>query len=220
MEGTEVKIIAGVVIGSLVLIGGIALLGSTVGPKDTVDPTTVIGPAHHTKGASSEDAQVAIVEFSDFQCPACKAAFPTIEQIVGEYSNSVRFVYRHFPLLTIHPNAQPAAYASEAAGEQEKFWEAHDWLFENQSTWEEADNVDGEYFYQQFGAELELEKEQFLSDYKKGELRQRVSDDFSAGRGLGVDSTPTFFVNGERVKGGLTVEEWKRIIEDALNTNP
>ncbi len=207
MQGTELKLIVGVVLGSLLLIAGVAWLGAKVGPKESVvDPSAIIGPAYHTRGASGEQAKITIVEFSDFQCPACGAAFPVAKRVVGEYSDRVRLVYRHFPLITIHPNAQSAAYAAEAAGVQDKFWEAHDWLFENQDTWKDAD-VSAEYFFDQFGTQLKLDKDKFVADFEDPKLRQRVADDFSAGRGFNVNSTPTFFVYGERVVGALSYDE-------------
>lgn len=209
----EVKLIGAVVVVSLALIAGIAVLGSGVGPQDTVDPQAVIGTNPRVKGASTEDASVTIVEFSDFQCPACASAHPALKQVLDENADTVALIYRHFPLLNIHPNAQAAAYAAEAAGEQGQFWEAHDWLFENQSQWEEAE-VSAEYFYDQLGEELGLDRDQFLADYEKDELRQKVADDFAAGREFDVSSTPTFFVNGKRVTGAQTVEQWQDLIAE------
>lgn len=214
MESTDVKIIGGVVLGSLLLIAAIAFLGSSAGPKDSIDPAAAVGDAAHVKGVQGEGAPATIVEFADFQCPACAAAHPAVKQMVKENSDTVRYIFRHFPLVNIHPNAQPAAYAAEAAGKQNKFWEVHDWLFENQKEWGEAE-VSAEYFYEEFGEEFELEKDQFVSDFDSEEVRQPVADDFAAGRELDVTSTPTFFVNGKRVTGVQSADDWGRLLQEA-----
>lgn len=214
MESTDLKIIGGVVVGSLVLIAAIAFLGSSVGPQDSVDPAAAVGDNPHVLGVQDDSAPATIVEFADFQCPACASAHPAVKQMIQQNQDRVRYIFRHFPLLNIHPNAQPAAYAAEAAGQQDKFWEVHDWLFKNQKTWEEAE-VSAEYFYEKFGEEFKLEKEQFMTDFDSEEVRQKVADDFAAGRELDVTSTPTFFVNGQRVTGVQSVKDWENLIAES-----
>jgi protein-disulfide isomerase len=102
------------------------------GSFDPVQKVVAVGSAS-TKGPG--DAKVTIVEYSDFQCPYCARAFPTVQQILSEYGNKVQFVYKHYPLISIHPRAQITAEASECAKDQGKFWEFHDALFQNQTDW-------------------------------------------------------------------------------------
>lgn len=199
----EIKLSIGVIIGSLLLIAGIVFLARLVDTPDQVEVQETIGSAQHFKG--NRDADITIVEFSDFQCPSCKAADPVIAQFVEDYGDQVNFVYRHFPLPS-HDNARPASYASVAAGQQDKFWEVHNWLFENQMSWGEAE-VDAEYFYDEFGEELALDREKFIQDYASDSVREIVSDDLAAGRALGVNATPSFFINGEKHAGVLSYDE-------------
>lgn len=216
MEDINLKIVGGVVIGSLFLIALIAFLGARSGPADIVEVSLTVGENPHVRGITTTDAPVTVVEFADFQCPACAAAHPEVKQMLAENSDSVRYVFRHFPLASLHPNAQPAAYAAEAAGKQGKFWEVHDWLFENQDHWKDAE-ASAEYFYTEFGEKFELDKEQFTADFASEEVRQKVADDFAAGRELNVSSTPTFFVNGKRVTGAQTASQWSQLIKNARN---
>ena len=138
----------------------------------------VIGP---------NDAEVTIVEFSDFECPYCADAVATINEILERYPQ-VRFVYRHFPLTGIHSNAFGAAEATECAGEQGKFWEMHDTLFANQ--------IDlGEKGRQTYAVVLGLNMDQFNDCITRGRMRTAIEQDIADGEKYGVNSTPTFFVN-------------------------
>lgn len=151
-----------------------------------------------SKGAT-ESAQVTLVEYADFQCPACKQSTGMIDQALADYGDQVRFVFKHFP-LSFHQNAKSAAIAAEAAGRQDKFWEMHDLLFERQGEWSplgvgEARNKFGEYAQQ-----LGLNVQQFTADMDDSELSQLVDSQTNEGNQLGVMGTPTFFVNGKRVE--------------------
>jgi protein-disulfide isomerase len=161
------------------------------------------GPA---KGPSS--APVTLVEFSDFQCPACALLRPTIDQVADKYGDKVRVVYRQFP-LNIHPQAPKAAEASLCANEQGKFWELHDAMFGNQ----QALGVDQ---LKASAASLGLKGEAFNACLDSGKYAAQVTADFNDGLAAGVNSTPSTFVNGRLVKGAADLAEISRVIDDEL----
>jgi protein-disulfide isomerase len=133
-------------------------------------------------------AKVTIVEFSDFQCPHCGAAHPELVRMLREFEGNVRLVYRYFPLSN-HSRALPAARAAEAARLQGKFWEMHDLLFENQRTLEDAD-------LEKFAKQLGLDVAKFQADMRSDEVDKRVQSDRELGQKLGIEATPSFFING------------------------
>lgn len=147
------------------------------------------------KGA--ESAKVTIIEYSDFECPACAAAAPLIKDLLSEYGNDVRFVYRHFPLPS-HRNSEVAAYAAEAAGEQGKFFEMHDLLFEKQDEWRAGDPTGK---FREYAALLGLDTEKFVVDMNSGEVKSKVAADKASAYGARINATPTFFVNGKSIVG-------------------
>ncbi len=158
------------------------------------------------KGPGS--AKVTLVEFSDFQCPACGAAYPTLKTLSGEYSDRVKFVYRDFPLTQIHPYAQKAAEAANCALEQEKFWEYHDMLFENQESLQVAQ-------LKQYAVSLGLDAEQFNSCLDSAKYANEVASDQSDGIRFGVNGTPTFFINGTKYSN-MSYAQFKGIIDAEL----
>lgn len=149
----------------------------------------------HVKGGAS--APVTLIEYSDFQCPACSAFQPIIENVLATYGDNVQFAYRHFPLYTIHANAEKAAQASEAAAMQGKFWEMHDLLFDRQADWESL--VDTTAMFVAYADLLELDTEQFSRDLASDAVRDRVKTDVNSGNAAGINSTPTFYLNGSAV---------------------
>ena len=141
--------------------------------------------------AGPDDAPVTLVEYGDYECPHCGAAYPILKAVQRELGSRLRFIFRNFPLVEQHPHAQQAAEAAEAAAAQGKFWEMHDMLFEHQEALETADLVG----YAQI---LELDAERVARELAAGTYTKRVRDDFMSGVRSGVNGTPTFFVNGER----------------------
>ncbi len=160
----------------------------------------VIGPAN---------APVTLIEYSDFQCPFCSRIFPTLQQVVKEYGNKVRFVYRHFPLTSIHPYAQKAAEASECAAEQGKFWQFHDLVFSNQ----EQLNLEQ---LKTWGKQLGLNTSKYNDCIDSGKYAKRVQTDMQEGEQKGVSGTPATFINGQLVSGALPFESFKQIIDQAI----
>jgi protein-disulfide isomerase len=162
------------------------------------------------------NAKVTLVEYSDFQCPACAAYAPLVAQLMKEHGDNLRLAYRHFPLPQ-HPNARVAAIAAEAAGRQGKFFEMHDMLFELQREW--VSSVDPAVQFLTYAQVLGLDKVRFSADSVSQETRAKIDADFAAGRNLGIRGTPTFFLNGKLVANPRNYEEFKSLIENELNNS-
>jgi protein-disulfide isomerase len=157
------------------------------------------------------DAPVTIVEFSDYQCPFCKRAEPTVLELRKKYGDQVRFVYRHFPLDQIHARARPAAEAALCANEQGKFWEFHEKIFAG-SGLEDADIL-------AYGQAAGLDAEKFKACVAERRFKDKVDEDAKAGREAGVSGTPAFFVNGIMLSGAKPIEEFSAVIDRELK-NP
>ena len=152
-----------------------------------------VGPDDHIQG--SETAPLTLVEYGDYQCPYCAAAHVNVRLVQDQLGPRLRFVFRNFPLTQVHPLAELAAEAAEAAGAQGKFWQMHDALYENQPALSPELIV-------ALAQGLGLDMERFNEDLASGRFRERVKRDFMGGVRSGVAGTPTFFINGERYEGG------------------
>jgi protein-disulfide isomerase len=190
----ETKVFIGITIGTLLLVfAAIFFLSRPAKQAEALPKSSLILDTTHIKGEASASAY--LVEFSDFQCPACKAIQPYVEQILSTYKDSLLFAYRHYPLPQ-HPYARKAAEAAEAAGAQGKFFEMAERLFaiDNQENLSDdfvlsaAKSIDG------------LDLATFQSDWKSGKFASRVATDETAGNALGINATPTFFLNGRKLE--------------------
>lgn len=161
----------------------------------------------HVRG--NKEAEVVLIEYADFQCPYCARAHKALASLQQQHGERVTLVVRHLPLTDLHPFAQPAAEAAEAAGAQGRFWEMHDALFENQGTLDEGalpGLADG----------LQLDGERFRADLEDGKHRARVEGDVREAHAAGASGTPTFFINGERYRGDSDQGSLAEAIEGAL----
>ncbi len=197
----NIPLLIGTIVGTFLMIFGVAFFfsGKTEQEQSAaqVDPVQLVADA--SKSVGSESAPVTIVEFSDFQCPACKSSQSLLKQLLSQKGESIRMVYKHFPLTDIHPNAQLAAQAAEAAQGMGKFWEFHDVLFEKQDEW--AKITDKKTLINQFATyaeNLKLDKRQFLERIESQTSIQAVKKDQELGTSVKVEGTPTFFVNGQK----------------------
>jgi len=143
----------------------------------------------HVRGPN--DARVTLVEYGDFECPHCGRAHGVLNRIQDEMGPQLRLVFRHFPLTSIHPHAEAAALAAEAAAVQDKFWEMHDILFEHQEALEDADLL-------KYAESLDLDAAKFSRSLRSREFLARVKGDILSGVRSGVNGTPTFFIDGVR----------------------
>ena len=143
----------------------------------------------HIQG--NKNAPIELVQYGDYQCPHCGHAFPIIKSIQKKLGNNLKFVFRNFPLSEVHPNAVNAAVAAEAASAQNKFWEMHDVIYENQQYLSDVDLV-------KYAAKIGLDLEQFETDFETPQFLERVESDFESGVRSGVSGTPSFFINDEK----------------------
>ncbi len=143
------------------------------------------------------EAPVELVEFSDLQCPACASYHPYIMRFLKIYQGKLRFVYRHFPLISIHPQSPLAALAAEAAGKQGRFFEMVELLFEKQKEWGAV--REPRPLFIDYAKQLGLDIQKFQEDLFDEELARKVNADLTEAREKGLNSTPSFFINGERV---------------------
>jgi protein-disulfide isomerase len=166
-----------------------------------------VGRRDHVRGPAT--APVTLLEYGDYECPFCGAAHPVVEQVAQVMGDQLRFAYRHFPLSQIHPHAQQAAEAAEAAGAQDRFWEMHDLLFEHQDRLAARDLLS-------YASALGLDVARFAIELNTHTHAPRVREDFLSGVRSGVNGTPTFFVNGLRHNGGYDLESLLTALTAAL----
>lgn len=151
---------------------------------------------NHTKGQDS--ANVTLVEYGDYECPVCGSFEPAVEQVYAKYSDKIRFQFRNLPLTQIHPNAFAAARAAEAASIQNKFWEMHDLLYQNQSAWVSASNP--QTYFDTYAAQLQLNVTKFDQDYAGEQVNNAINADLAAFNKTGDEmATPTFYLDGTKL---------------------
>lgn len=155
-----------------------------------------------------QKAVVTLVEYGDYECPYCGQAYPVVNQLMDMFETILRLAYRHFPLTTVHPHAQQAAEAAEAAGAQDQFWEMHSMLYENQDALDEESLLE-------YADDLGLSVEQFASDLAEHRHAPKIQEDVTSGIRSGVNGTPTFFINGLRHDGSFDLETLAAAITDA-----
>ncbi|MFA6533183.1 MAG: thioredoxin domain-containing protein [Patescibacteria group bacterium] len=191
------------IFGTFLLLFGVYKLVNQ--PTQTDFPQTKqIKAEDHIKWRTDKDSKNILVEYSDFQCPSCKNVHDIFKTI--EASNSpdfgitknITFIFRYFPLYQIHDKAYLSAYAAEAAGIQGKFWEMSDLLFTNQTAWSTSNDPLKEYFLG-YAKQLQLNVDQFSKDINSGKVKDRINQDLLEAGQIGIDSTPTFFLNGKKV---------------------
>jgi protein-disulfide isomerase len=193
------------------------------GQKGTNTPTNGNGAvSNHVEGLGQ--AHVTLVEYGDYECPYCGQYYPVVKQIQQQYANQITFQFRNFPLTSIHPNAFAGARAAEAASLQGKFWQMHDLLYEQNeeyyqsnetySTWVGASNPQP--FFDQYAKDLGLNLTKFNQDYSSNEVNGTINADLAAGTKLGVDATPSFYLDGKQINVGENVSQFQTLINAAI----
>lgn len=172
------------------------------------------GIADHVLG--NKDAKVIIIEYGDYECPGCGAFAPVMSQVSAKYGDSIAFVFRNFPLSSIHPNARAAAAAAESAGLQGKYWEMHDKLYDNQQNWENLNGKQRTDTFASYATTLGLDKDKFIAGLTSDQVIKKIDFDIALGDKVGVNATPTVFVNGK--KADQSVKDGKLVT--ANNTDP
>ncbi len=193
-----------------IFAGGIYLFTKTPTKKTAGVDNTILSPeGSHKTGHGS----VALVEFGDYQCPACGVYSPLVKELLTEFDGKMTFVFRNFPLPQ-HQNAKVSSNAAEAAGLQGKFWEMHDKIYETQSEWSTSENAKD--IFIGYAKSLGLNVEQFKKDIDSDAVRKIVEKDTADATLLNVNSTPTFYINQVKIALPGTYKEFKTLIEDAI----
>lgn len=210
---------SGKIIGTIVVLGILGLIIWAVSGKTSSTP---VGNANdvrtedHIKGLTT--APVTLIEYSDFQCPACAAYFSVVKQLEEAFPKDLRVVYRHYPLTQVHQNALGASLATEAAAKQNKFWEMHDVLFSRQRDWSTLSNPTDKFL--EYAKELGMNEAQFTTDTASNESKDRIKADQSLANRLNIQSTPTFYLNGVELNNPQGFEPFKKLVEAAITAAP
>lgn len=187
----------------IVTLGGLVLFSK----KDSVnvenlDPTKAISETTTEVGDrvyGNKSSKVVLIEYGDFQCPGCGAAFPNLKTIKETYKDQIAFMFRNYPLTNIHPNALAAATAAEAAGLDGKYWEMHDKLYQNQTAWSDIDPAKRTDIFAGYAEEIGLNVDTFKTNLSDKRIATKIARDRAFGQKLNVDSTPTVFINEVKV---------------------
>lgn len=197
----------------LILIGlGFLLYSGTKSRLEEMGTVSAVSETDWTKGATT--SAMSLIEYSDFQCPACASYYPLVKQLLTAYGQEIAFAYRHFPLPQ-HENAVAAAIAAESAGKQGKFWEMHDLLFEHQTDWENLENP--QLTFTTYATTLGLDLTKFATDSASAELKSKVVTSAQKADNAGISSTPTFFLNGKKIMP-RNYDDFASQIQAALRT--
>lgn len=196
---------------TIAIIGG--LVFATKSKNNTTPNVGNTQPTNLTTGKGTSG--VTLVEYGDFQCPVCGSFFPIVQQVKEKYGDQVTFQFRNFPLSEIHPNAVIAARAALAADKQGKFWEFHDLLYTNQSTWSSSKTP--EKFFESYAEQLSLDVAKFKTDLASSEVNAAVQADRAEAQRLGFTGTPTFVLDGKKLDPNPTsFEAFSAKIDEAI----
>jgi protein-disulfide isomerase len=199
-----------VVVGGMIALFAIANKPADSGPAPVGDKTKITRDSSHKEGSGP----VQLVEFGDYQCPACGAAYPNVQQLMKDYDGKITFYFRNFPLTSLHPNAMVSAEAAEAAGAQGKYFEMHDLLYQNQKDWsEDADPTSKLVGY---AKTLGLDTDKFQKDLSAEQYKSAIQQDMADGTALNINATPTFYLNGTMLTGGFDYASLKKAVDAAL----
>jgi formate-nitrite transporter family protein len=174
--------------------------------NDLVYPVT---ERDHAQGPPN--APITLLEYGDYECPYCGRAYPIVKELQQRMGGRLRFVFRNFPLNSVHPHASIAAQSAEAASAQGKFWEMHDMLYEHQDDLADADLT-------QYALKLGLELYRFRSDLASEIFARRIEEDVRTGKASGVTGTPSLFINGKRYRGPLELPALESALQEAAGT--
>lgn len=200
-------------IGSIVLIVLLLLAYYWYAMSNKVETpsntTVTVSETDHMRGAKG--GKVTIVEFGDLQCPACAAYEPLVRKVLEDNPTTTQLVFKHFPLTQIHSNALIAAKASESAALQGKFWEMHDMLYDRQSEWQAALNA--REIFTNYATTLSLDVAKFTAGLDNKEVEDKILAEYKEGVSLGVQGTPTFFINGKKIENPRSAEELDALVK-------
>jgi len=202
------------------LFGALIWFNSKETVKFTGDAAKIIydGPiADHFTGP--EDQKVVLIEYGDYQCPACGKMYATVKELEAAYPDKLTYIFRNRPLTSIHPNALAAATAAEAAGLQDKYFAMFDLLYGNQNMWSSANTSQRTTIFENFASQLGLDLNKFKQDLASPEVSAKISRDRSTAEAYKANSTPSFILNGQKVsdKASVSPEELTKLVTDEIN---
>ncbi|WP_212820215.1 DsbA family protein [Polymorphospora rubra] len=212
---TNLKVTLGVLAVALAVVVGVVVVNRSV-DTDTVAASEALVRADSHRLSTAADGKTTVVEFLDFECESCLAAYPGVEQLRAEYGDRITYVVRYFPIAS-HPNAYNAAYAAEAAARQGRFEQMYKKLFDTQTTWGHNQQSQAPVF-EGYAEELGLDMPRFRADVASAEVADRIEADAADGQALGVQGTPTFFIDGGRFDGRPDYNGLKTAIDASLNS--
>jgi len=201
----------------VIIAGSVYLLSKNDNTNNTplvIPEINTVTEIDHVKG--DKNAKLTLVEYSDFQCPACARYFSAVDQVGKDLGQQVKIVYRNFPLTQIHKNANMAARAAESAGLQGKFWEMHDMLFNKQTEWSNEGDVKKVFI--EYANTLGLDGVKFENDLESDAVKNKIDGDIASAVRAGVNSTPTFYLDGVKISPAPTFAGFNEIIQNELST--
>lgn len=179
--------------------------------EDAAAPAGDGKPTNHVKGSGA----ITLLEYGDFQCPACAQYYPVVEEVVDKYSSDITFQFRHFPLVSIHQNAFAASRAAEAASKQGKFWDMYNKLYSGQNDWAASENPTG--IFDLYADQIDLDKTKYKEDFASSVINDAINADLAAGKKLDITGTPAFVLNGKKIENpSPSVEAFSKIIDKAI----
>lgn len=204
--------------GGVAALVGIAILGlamfvNTSPTSTNKESRSVPLSTDYDIELGDKNSKVTLIEYSDLQCPACASYHPMVKKLLEEYPN-IHFVYRNFPLISVHKNAQIAAQAGYAANLQGKFWEMADALFTNQPDWEKSPSP--QTIFANYAQLLKMDTTKFNQDMTSAQAKSFVDNSYKQSISHGINSTPTFFLNGKSITSPSSYEEFKKLIDNAF----
>ena len=214
---TETKVLIGIGITTLVIVITAAYFiggkptASVANTKPIENVDALVRKDSHSEGP--DNAKVVFVEFADFQCPGCAVASPIVKQLRGEYKGKIKYVFRQYP-LQMHQYSNLAAQSAESAGGQGKFFEMEDKLFSGQDEWSVSQKpLD---IFIRYAKEIGLDTEKFKKGVESEKYAKKVEADIKDGNAIGIDYTPTFFINGVKQEGGIDYKTYKNQFDELL----
>ncbi|MDQ3159132.1 MAG: DsbA family protein [bacterium] len=202
----------------IILVALFAIFGGIIVFAKRGDNKSVIDTSAGSQNVfSNVDSKVEVVEYGDFQCPACRAYYPIIKQVESQYGDRVKIRFRHLPLTNIHPNAMAAHRAAQGAAAQGAFWQMHDILYERQDQWSAANNP--EKFFEDYAKEIGLDLELFKTDSASPETAAIINSDIAIAKEFGFTGTPSFSLNGKEIERPTDFAGFAKLLDDALAQN-
>ena len=203
----------GVIVAIVVIFFGVYYFSSHNSTKTrTTSTTTNSKPSDHVEGQGSTG--VTLVEFGDYECPYCGEYYPIVKAVVKQYYSQIYFQFVNFPLVSIHQNAFAAARAAEAASMMGDFWQMHDLLYQNQSQWVSSSNPLP--YFLLYAKSLGLNTNTFQKDYNSDAVNNVINADMNKGNSLGIDATPTFYLDGKQIQPINTTSAFDTLINAAI----